>query len=300
MQKVIYEMDDRTDLHEVTDPTIHRLADGVAGLLDLTRVRDNGDGTSAILTLRFATSHDLCASERFREQPTAPHCTGFLVAPDILATAGHCINTNNLPRARFVFGYRMISATEARTTIPNNDIFAGVGLIARQETADGPDFALVRLDRPAMGRPILRLRRVGKIPDDAEVFVLGHPSGLPLKYAPGAVVRENDVATFFVANLDTYGGNSGSPVFNQSDGTVEGILVRGETDFVLVGNCNESTVCPTTGCRGEDITRSTVFADQVPESADEMTSVDVETRVARLEHEVASIGVTLKEIKNRL
>ena len=61
---------------------------------------------------------------------------------------------------------------------------------------------------------------------------MGHPSGLPLKYADGARVfeTEND---YFSTNLDTFGGNSGSPVFNADTLEVEGILVRGDTDYVM-------------------------------------------------------------------
>ncbi|WP_420540401.1 S46 family peptidase (plasmid) [Paenibacillus polymyxa] len=52
----------------------------------------------------------------------------------------------------------------------------------------------------------------------------------PIKsgFAVGAAVRDNPPNAFFVANLDTYGGNSGSPVFNSDTHEVEGILVRGE------------------------------------------------------------------------
>ena len=58
-----------------------------------------------------------------------------------------------------------------------------------------------------------------------------------------------------MANLDTYGGNSGSAVFNAKTGLVEGILVRGEQDYVQKGDCRVSNVCPADGCRGEDVTK---------------------------------------------
>jgi hypothetical protein len=75
---------------------------------------------------------------------------------------------------------------------------------------------------------------------------MGLPSGLPLKLAGGASVSNNQPAAFVVANLDTYGDNSGSPVFNAATQEVEGILVRGENDFGQQGNCSVSLVCPTT------------------------------------------------------
>jgi len=118
----------------------------------------------------------------------------------------------------------------------------------------------VQLERDVVGRTPAKVRSSGKIKDKQTLFVIGHPCGLPQKYAPGAKVRDNTPAPYFVANLDTYGGNSGSPVFAAPSATVEGILVRGENDFVTNGHCYVSLVCPTTGCRGEDVTRSTLWA----------------------------------------
>src|SRR5262249_37357901 len=107
-------------------------------------------------------------------------------------------------------------------------------------------------------------RRTGRIGDTQAVHVIGHPSGLPAKFAGGAAVRNNQPNAFFVANLDTYGGNSGSPVFNSDTHVVEGILVRGDADFVQQGACSVSLICPTTGCRGEDCTRTIEFATNIP------------------------------------
>ena len=73
-------------------------------------------------------------------------------------------------------------------------------------------------------------------------------------------IREKAI---FTANLDTYGGNSGSPVFNSETHEVEGILVRGDTDFVPLGKCMVSAVCPTNGCIGEDCTRVSEFLDHL-------------------------------------
>ena len=299
-QKLVYGVDDRQDLYQVADQRIRTLADSVVSLIDIRSINDNGDGNSTISTVPFRISNNLCDDERFREQPTAPHCSGFLVAPDIVATAGHCVNQNNLARTRFVFGFRMINETEANLVISNNDIFRGMGLIIREEISTGADFALVRLDRPVIGHTIVPIRRSGKIENEEGVFVIGHPSGLPLKFANGAQVRDNSPSSFFVANLDTYGGNSGSPVFNEDDGVVEGILVRGDTDFVRTENgCRVSNVCPTTGCRGEDVTRTTEFADSVPENP-RVPEPNLENRVADLETAIGSIANDIKEIKDSL
>ena len=123
---------------------------------------------------------------------------------------------------------------------------------------------MVRLKRKVVGRTPLRVKRDSKAKSGDEIVVIGHPSGLPTKVAGGASVR-NDAGTYFVANLDTYGGNSGSAVFDSASGEVAGILVRGETDFRRVGSCLQSNVCTDSGCRGEDVTHIGRALDFIPE-----------------------------------
>jgi len=262
-QRVIYGVDDRVDLFEVTDAAVLADGDAVAALFAAGVVTDNGDGTSRLVTQTFAAANNVCPSERFANQPVGAFCSGFLVAPDIVATAGHCVRAPLIGNVRFVFGFRMQDATTATTTVANTQVYRGVAVIGRQKIEAGgvgADWALVRLDRPVPDHRPVPIRRAGKIGDDQAVHVIGHPSGLPTKFADGARVRNNSATAVFVANLDTYGGNSGSPVFNRDTHEVEGILVRGEVDFVSAGSCRVSLVCPASGCRGEDVTRTTVFA----------------------------------------
>jgi hypothetical protein len=264
-QKVIYDRDDRVDVCDLpTGPDLDDV-DSVVALFRASKVVDNGDGTSELRINNFGAAQNLCEGERFRNQPAGAFCSGFLVAPDIIATAGHCVDAGNVTNVCFVFGFRMRDSETAETTINNSEIYRGTELIGREEVGSGPDWALVRIDRPVTNHRIVRIRRNGKVSETQNLHVIGHPTGLPTKFAGGASVRKNEEDAFFVANLDTYGGNSGSPVFNSETHEVEGILVRGETDFVRQGTCNVSLVCPSTGCRGEDCTRTTEFQQLVPE-----------------------------------
>jgi Trypsin-like peptidase domain len=266
-QKVIYGVDGRKDIFEISDAALLKDADSVVALFEKSSVQDNGDGTSSLVTTTFQAAYGLCNSEPFRKQPVGAFCSGFLVAQDVVATAGHCVDPPNTPPLNqicFVFGFRMAGANTPPGKIPNSEIYRGSQLIGRQLTQSGLDWALVRLNRPVQNHrpaPVRRRKRVGT---GARVHVIGHPVGLPAKVAGGARVRDNTPRPFFVANLDTYGGNSGSPVFNSLTHKVEGILVRGERDFTQQGNCSVSLVCPTTGCRGEDVTRITKLSGQIP------------------------------------
>jgi trypsin-like peptidase len=266
-QRVIYGSDNRQDMYQVTKSAVRRSAAAVVALVKAADLNENGDGTFDLMTESYKDAYDLCSSEPFVSQPTGCFCSGFLVAADVVATAGHCVkNAADLATMRFVFGFRMTNATTPQTKFAAADVYAGKQLLGRQMSNDGTDWALVRLDRPVVGRKAVPVRTTGRIKNKQAVYVIGHPCGLPQKYAPDAQVRDNSAAPFFVANLDTYGGNSGSPVFNAQNNNVEGILVRGETDFVSNGECDVSLVCPSTGCRGEDVTRATVWSAKVPKA----------------------------------
>lgn len=265
-QKVIYGTDDRQDIYNLTDPALLTDADSVVALVSTTSIKDNGNGTSTLQGPQFSTNYQLCPGEPFDNQPVIAFCTGFLVDPSIIATAAHCVQEGNLATVRFVFGFEMENATTAETTIPNSEIYRGTRILGRQIGIEGTDWALVQLDRPVLNHRFVRIRRGSKIPDNSKLHVIGHPCGLPKKYAGNAVVRNNAQARYLVANLDTYGGNSGSPVFNSVTHEVEGILVRGETDFVRNGTCYVSNICPADGCRGEDCTRTTEFDELVPQN----------------------------------
>ena len=75
-------------------------------------------------------------------------------------------------------------------------------------------------------------------------------------------------------------------------------MVRGDTDFIRTGNCYISNSCPTTGCRGEDVTRTTEFSEHVPEIVD--PEVSLETRVEKIEESIQDIMDAIEEIKNQL
>ena len=131
------------------------------------------------------------------------------------------------------------------------------------ERSSQDDFALIKLDRPVVGIQPLKFRTAGKITDKARLIMIGHPSGLPTKIEAGGSVRNNKNAVYFQATTDSYGGNSGSAVFNFDTGEVEGILVRGDTDYKYDSRkgCYVTNVCREDSCRGEDVTRITNIAE---------------------------------------
>lgn len=265
LQRAIYGGDDRKEAYAVKDKRVRPLVEASLALVESADLQKTADGHWTLRTSSYQSDYKLCSSETFASQPLGCFCSGVLVAPDIVATAGHCVkSTADLDHIRFVFGFRMVDAVTARTTFPDKDVYRGEKVIGRKFTPDRTDWALVRLDRPVVGRTPVAIRAAGKVSNGEPVFVIGHPCGLPQKMAGGARVSNNSPASYFVANLDTYGGNSGSPVFSGKSYKLEGLLVRGQTDFVSTGSCYVSLAYPTTGAGGEDVARTTEWMGSMP------------------------------------
>lgn len=250
---VIYGDDNRKDVYEAASNLVE-LSKSTAAMISSDKLATNG----AVTAINGDTleSRGICGDERFAQQITAANCSGFLVSENVLVTAGHCIkNDADCASYKWVFDFKMDSASEDSMSVPTSDVYSCSRIISRTlDQMSKDDFAVIQLDRKVTDRRPLHFRRSGQIGVGEGVVVMGHPSGLPLKIADGANVRSRQ-AKFFVANLDTYGGNSGSAVFNAKTGDVEGILVRGENDYVQSERgCMVSNKCPADGCRGEDVT----------------------------------------------
>ncbi len=209
-----------------------------------------------------------CTTERFVNQPNPGMCSGFLIAPDLIVTAGHCKELENFcSDYKWVFDFKTDKDTgRAPTDVGQDNVYGCKRVVSGAlSTVLNLDYAIVQLDRFVKGRRPLKISTDKTIADQTPLVMIGSPSGLPLKVASGAAVRTNVHPFFFSANLDSYQGNSGSAVFNSKTWVVEGILVRGETDFVKnpVLMCVQSNMCKDSKCRGEDVSRMT----SIPEVA---------------------------------
>jgi len=251
--RVIYGADGRQDYYEVQDPSWQASADSTVALIRAADLTDN-NGITSIVTVPYGQVYQLCPSEKYWDQRSVAVCSGFLATSDEVVTAGHCIASQaDCDNTRMVLGYKITDPANPPSSVPTDQVYKCAQIIHTVSVATGEDFAVVKLDRPVTQVPPLNFRTSGTISVGDPLHVIGYPYGLPVKLAGGANVRALQ-SQFFTANLDTYGGNSGSAVFNSVTGEVEGVLVRGENDFVFQGNCRVSNRCPDDGCRGEDVT----------------------------------------------
>lgn len=257
---VIYGQDNREDIYKVSNEQFKQLAESTAAMIPITSLKE--ELNSLVVTGPTMLQRGMCPTERFVNQITAANCSGFLIDKDLIATAGHCLRSQaDCEKYAWVFNYKQKDDKGGPITVGTDDVYKCKKLVKTVlDSSTKNDFAIVQLTKKTNKRP-LKFRTSGTPEVGSEILVIGHPTGLPTKVADGAKVRSNE-QSYFVANLDTYGGNSGSAVFNANDGIVEGILVRGETDYVRTSaGCIASNVCKDSECRGEDVTYSKALVE---------------------------------------
>lgn len=265
--KVIYGNDDRIDVYQENNAERRAWADAVCALVEWSDLQDNQDGTYFLKTEAYRVAgKPPCSGEAFSTQPMGAYCSGFMAADDIIVTAGHCLTLDRLSDFAIVFGFDMLDANTPRYLFDWSQVYFAVEVLAYQYTPT-LDFAVVRVDRSitAPGASPLPMRESGLVEIGTPVGVIGHPFGLPKKlaFSSDTQVRRIDAPYFFFANVDAFSGNSGSPVFNAATGMVEGILVRGNTDFNVGMSCFESRRLRNDEQYPEAITRSSAFANYV-------------------------------------
>lgn len=234
--RAIYGVDDRKFIDSNSSSKIKLLSKSIAMIASKDIVEKhvlNSTIHGSLLSDRDGLN--LCAEEKFAQHHSVNSCTGFLIAPDLMASAGHCF-ISEVDCSDKIIAFDVLSKNEVKKgyRISNKNIYECKEVVSRVlDSENSIDYVVIRLKRKVINRPILKLRKDGLIGAKDKVFMIGHPLGLPQIVSNSSEIVESENSHFFKTKLDSFEGNSGSPVFNSKTFEVEGILVRGEEDFFM-------------------------------------------------------------------
>jgi len=202
--------DDRKEWADVTNLALKELGRATAVMVP-----------KKVKWVTHAEQDNLCSGEPFADQPAPGVCSAFLVASDVLATAGHCV-PDGCREYDFVFDF-----VKGTSSFDPNQVYECDRVL---EIDREKDWALVKLDRATESRKPFKLREAEQPGVGTPLGILGYPRGIPLKIAEGASIVESlhsDEEAYFEAHFDAFGGNSGSPVVNIKTNELEGIYTVG-------------------------------------------------------------------------
>lgn len=267
----LFGSDDRKEVSELSssdpfDLKVKNNARSVVAFIPKSLLKPELDGSFTLSGQSLSSTYGLCKDELFEDQMACAFCTGFLVAPDLVATAGHCLDPSPVQDTYIVFDYMTSTREPNGITRYSADQVYSIKEVVHWINDKVSDWGVLRLDRAATDRHPLRVRTKGLIANGSRVYVLGYPEGLPMKVARNGAVVDNSNPIYFTNNVDTLPANSGSPIFNQETHVVEGINVRGIPSLFLVKDlgCKRHVSWDSSKDEGNNASRTERMVNDLP------------------------------------
>jgi len=233
--ELVYGLDDRKEVSQT--PAIHKeLLDNIVLIASKRNFQIDNNGNYYIdyntLDSRLKTVHKLCPNERFSNQNVVGFGTGICVGSDLILTASHVIPQDKFSQYVYIFEFYDNFETN-RIVFPKENAYTTKNVLFSRKDSPTEDFdlALIQLDRLVPSKRISKVNFDFDFKISQSVFVLGHPNGIAMKYADNAEIKYFN-KNIFKANLDVFGGNSGSPIFNVNNEVI-GILSTAPGDYNL-------------------------------------------------------------------
>ena len=239
LQKFIYGEDDRKELENVVSiyglgkDVIKTLASGVCAIVNKASLELNHNNKYTINGKALSQSSycgkdkTFCTNIEFGSQKSIVLATGLILNNDRVITADHSFNDINFNEYFIITNYY-----SDLTEFESSNVYEIKEVIEKQKEDEDFDFKILKTTRTFPNSDTrLQINYKKNLKNYDNIFMMGFPSGIPMKITDNAIVFDIDDLLFY-SNLDAFSGNSGSPVFN-SKGEVEGILIGGANDYYV-------------------------------------------------------------------
>lgn len=229
---IIGEDDRRDEFSEDVSDRLREIGRSTAMIIENANVIDLGDGTTQLAGATLGESYYMCPGETFSEQQNPGFCSAWLVGPDTIMTNGHCVTSQTAcENSSFVFDFAITEEGADPTIVPSASVVPCERVLAWDETSlCDVDFALLKLARPVTDRAPVTVRNPAEDFQSDNLVIIGHPFGLPRKYAlEGDVLHQG--SNGFLTTHDIFGGNSGSAIFDAESGHVQGLVTCGGSNL---------------------------------------------------------------------
>ncbi len=233
---VVYGVDDRIEVFEAPAAWSQIARQATVALMSPSDFTAGPQGPELVPAGSLQSQFDMCNDQRFLTQPTNAGCSGTLIDDDLVLTAGHCMTSSAQCNNTVVMFDYLYDGPDTFAPLELADLYLCTNLLVSTNFGNR-DWAIFQIDRDAtpthVPAPVIDAR--GGLSVGTSVNMLGFPSGLPLKVDLGGAVRDPDPTgdlDFFFATTDSFGGNSGSGVFNDQQEVI-GILTFGEQDYLF-------------------------------------------------------------------
>ena len=144
--------------------------------------------------------------------------TAYHVPEDLLEEHNFGIDSKTVKKLRIIFNFR-----QKKTGVLEAPIVYEVSEIVRSNK--DTDWIVLRTTKGFTHTPVTKFELAKDIPPaGTPVYVLGHPLGMPLRYAEGQLAKY-DSQNWIMTLTSGFVGNSGSPIITK-DGKVVGLFGR--------------------------------------------------------------------------
>lgn len=220
--------DDRRSLADAAiDGRLLNVSRAVAIVVSKNSLIDQG-ATYSILAATLSEKADLTEGSKFEKELAPGYCTATLMTADTVLTARHCLPNGGRSQAATCGGTTFIFDFEQSVAEVSKNQVRRCGRVLQEDPEN--DLAIIALDRPVLDRGPIESHMSRKPEVGEEVYVVGHPSGLPKKLTGPYPVLEQK-GNQALAQANTFKGSSGSPVFSARDYAFVGMLIAGASDY---------------------------------------------------------------------